>query len=383
VIRLALLTSERIAAAAIEQMLQESGLFELVYCGPAEAPTEAELRGLGGAEPDVVLLHLNNAESLAWSGVNIGATDQRTALIGFCEEWSAGQRSFEEAGFTELLREPFSLLDLEKAAYRAIHHQQPLEHENILAFLPSKAGSGCSTVALNTAAALANDQNRRTLLVEADRRSGVLSILLDVEPRGGLVGVLEQSTAFTGLQWSRNVVSAGKLDLLMAAPSKPGPPPGWMSYHRMLFFAQKQYDFIVVDLPEAANPATMELLHAAQRVFIVCEPEVTSLKLVPLRRAELESQGISAEKICILVNRWESAHLKKEDVAQVCGMPMFAALPNDYRNVSDAVVGSRMVSRNSPFGKACAEFAGRLTKKPEMEPQGAMAGLLRRFGRAS
>jgi len=48
----------------------------------------------------------------------------------------------------------------------------------------------------------------------------------------------------------------------------PSPLPSWVNYYQMLLFAQKQYDFIVVDLPEVVNPATAELLSVAQRIFI-------------------------------------------------------------------------------------------------------------------
>jgi hypothetical protein len=37
-----------------------------------------------------------------------------------------------------------------KSVYEALRDYQPIIHRNILAFLPAKAGGGCSTVALNT-----------------------------------------------------------------------------------------------------------------------------------------------------------------------------------------------------------------------------------------
>src|SRR5260370_42531069 len=122
----------------------------------------------------------------------------------------------------------------------------------------------------------------------------------------------------------------------------------------MLLFAQKRYDFIVVGLPEVANPATAELLSVAQRIFIVCEPEVTSLKLVRLRRAELESYAVPTEKIYVLGNRWEPHRIKREDVVRTAEAPMFAALPNDYEQVKNAALESRLFYRNSTLGKACA-----------------------------
>jgi Flp pilus assembly CpaE family ATPase len=146
----------------------------------------------------------------------------------------------------------------------------------------------------------------------------------------------------------------------------------------MSSFVEKQYDFILVDPPEVVNPATAELLRAARLLFIVCEPEL-SLKLVRLRRTGLESCGVPAEKICVLGNRWESHRLKREDIARAAGAPMFAALPNDYEQVKNAALESRLVSRDSPFGCACTDLARRLAAMPETSQAGSVAGLLRHF----
>jgi Mrp family chromosome partitioning ATPase len=379
-IRLALLTSNVAAADAIEQMVQDAGIFELVYRGLVVPPTDSEVRQLCSADPDIILLEISDWQRVSQVAAQLSRASRRGALVGFCRGWSSEeQKGFEEAGIVELLHESFSPMDLEKAAHRAVHRRQPLTHQNILAFLPSKAGSGCTTVALNTAAALANDLDQRTLLVEADRRSGTLSILLDVEGRGGLAEVLARSSTLTGVEWSQHIPSIGKLDLLLANPFKPGPLPSWVNYYQMLLFAQKQYDFIVVDLPEVVNPATTELLSAAQRTFIVCEPEVTSLKLVSLRRADLEACGVPTERIYVLGNRWDPRRLEREDVVRAASAPMFAALPNDYEHVKNAALESRLVFRNSPFGSACAALARRLANAPETEPSGPLARLLRRF----
>src|SRR5260370_34792133 len=152
-IRLALLTSNVAAADAIEQMAQDAGIFELVYRGSAVAATNSELRQLFSADPEVILLHINDWQRVSQMAAQLNLASRRGALVGFRGDWrSEEQKSFAEAGIVELLHEPFSPLDLEKAAYSAVHRLQPLKHQNILAFLPSKAGSGCSTVALNTAA---------------------------------------------------------------------------------------------------------------------------------------------------------------------------------------------------------------------------------------
>lgn len=175
-IRLAVLTGDNIATETFAH------LFHLVYRGSPSDPLPTVIRAVAAVDPEVILLDIGDWGRAATLVSKLRDARRPPALIGFRRSWTAGeQRTFEQSGITNLLSESFSSAELELAVYRAVHQRRPIAHPNILAFLPAKAGSGCSTVALNTAASLANSLNKRTLLVEADCRSGVLSILLNVE----------------------------------------------------------------------------------------------------------------------------------------------------------------------------------------------------------
>lgn len=368
-IRLAVVTANTMAARAIEEMTRETDTFGLVYCG-APSPPQMAGRLLSAADPELILLDLGDWECVAELVAGLHNASRPAALLGFRAAWtSEQQRSFEHDGLVDLLKEPFSVAQLEAAAYHAVHRQRPVTNPNVLAFLPAKAGSGCSMVALNTAASLANTLNKPTLLVEADRRSGALSILLNAENRGGLAHVLSNSGALTGMEFQQHLAWVGKLHLLLANPSNPGPLPNWTNYYQLLRFVQTQYDFVLVDLPEVIDSATSELVKAARAVFIVCEPEVTSLELGTVRRAELEHCGVAVEKIWALGNRWEPDRLKREHLVRTVETPMFAALPNDYKSIKDAALESRLVARGSPFGRACADLARRLSGLGEAVPE--------------
>ncbi len=128
-----------------------------------------------------------------------------------------------------------------------------------------------------------------------------------------------QGEFLSPLEWRQVIASHKGLDLLLANPNRRGRLPSWADYYQLLLFAQKQYDYIVVDLPEVINQATAEFVRNARAVFIVCQPELPSVRLAKLRRTELESCEIPTDNVKFLVNRWERGQLKAETIEKAVG----------------------------------------------------------------
>jgi len=255
-------------------------------------------------------------------------------------------------------------------------------HQNILAFVPAKAGGGCSTVALHVAAAMASG-NKKVLLIECDQRSGPLSIMLDLEDHKGLPEALEQQDeSLTPLGWRRVTaqIKGLGLDLLLSNPSRRGRLPSWADYYQLLLFVQRQYDYIIVDFPEVINQATAEFVRNARSVFIVCQPELPSVRLAKIRQMELKSCEIPAENVKLIVNRWERGLLKVETIETAVEGKVFATLPNDYREVRDAILEMRLASSASAFNKACEVLARNISNLPEAAHTLAKFTLLRKLG---
>lgn len=380
-LRLAVVTPNPVAADAIEMLTMESGAFQPCFkLTPVPHPKEI-IRTLAVQNPSIVLLDLGDwieAANIARE-IQINLTD--TVIIGFLPRWDrTEQLAFEEAGILDLLKEPFSPGDIEAAAYEAIHRRYPVNHENILAFVPAKAGGGCSTVALHVAAAIAGT-NKKVLLVECDQRSGPLSIMLNLERHKGLPEALAYNGhALSPLEWRDVTARIKGLDLLLSDPHRRGRLPSWADYYQLLLYIQKQYDYIVVDLPEVINQATAEFVRNSRAVFVVCQPELPSVKLAKLRRTELESCEIPADNVKVLINRWERGRLSVDNIQKVVEAPVFATLPNDYKEIRNSVLETRLASPGSSFSRACETLARNISGLPEAPHTHPKFTLLRKLG---
>jgi pilus assembly protein CpaE len=250
-----------------------------------------------------------------------------------------------------------------------VRKARPDLQDNLLAFLPAKAGSGATTVALNVAGALAKDSEQKVLVIDADVHSGLISILLKVQAEYSLMNALENAAMLDGTLWSRIVAQAHSLDLLLSPkPSKPA-MISWSKYHQLLQFVSDRYDHIVVDLPEVVNDATVEIVRRARRVFIVTTPELPALVLARQRCMMLKGRGIPPQRIGIVVNRWRKDEIEIAEIERFLEEPVSGVFQNDYQCVRRAIQEGRLVGPKSELGRAFAGFARAIASGGPVPPE--------------
>lgn len=237
----------------------------------------------------------------------------------------------------------------------------------LYAFLPGKAGSGATTVAFNVATSMALELGKKTFVLEADLHSGVMATLLDVKPGHALVDALQNASSLDYSAWVNYVISAHSTDFLLADRVKTEPLPSWVHYHQLLRFAMGRYDEIVVDLPEVVNPATSEIVQHAHWIFVVCTPELASLKLTEQRLDTLRAHGAPSDRLRIVLNRWHKSDMKPDEIADLLECPIAAVINNDYRAVSRAMASAQPVNMESGLGRSFVDLATRLVNGRKME----------------
>jgi len=382
-LNIAVLTATALTSDAIEQVTNETGIFEVVFKGaPTGVTIPAVIRALRMHDPDLILLDLADWESVVALARQIKDCKLRGIMVGFRPDWNQVEKLvYKAAGINYLLREPFSPTELETLAYEALHKERRVTNQNILAFLPAKAGGGCSTVVIHAAAGLATSFPKKVLLIEGDRRSGVYSIMLNLDNRLGLDNALALGNALTPVEWHQHVERIAGFDLLIANPQNRRRVPTWADYYQLLQYVQSRYDYLFVDFPEVVNEATAEVVRAARSIFIVCTPEIASMKMARLRAEELEACEISSHRIHVIVNRCEHGGASAQELEKMLGRPVFWTLPNDYPSLKAAMSESRLASDESPFVEASQALGRKLGGLPEAAPERSKFSLLRKLSR--
>jgi pilus assembly protein CpaE len=317
-------------------------------------------------EPDVVFLDFATPEWGREMASAMAASVLQVAVVGIRRRIQ--QVEIDENAAATWVDWPAREGALDEAAVRAVRSKIQREDWPFFAFLPSKAGSGASTVALHVADAFANQLGKHTLLMDADLRSGVVSIYLNLQIRQTMRDALAQSAELQPAEWRAMVSQVQKLDVIGNYPAQGGQLPMWTDYYKLLQFALPRYEALVADLPELTNEATSEIVRRCRKVFLVVTAELPSLKLALLRIKELKLAGAEEGQLAVVLNRWHRNDLPIRDVEQVLERPLAAILPNDYKSVKSAISRGGSVNPETPLGRAYLDFSSRLLEKRDSEP---------------
>jgi len=325
-------------------------------------PSEHELKRVcGGIGPEVVVIDLESSESLTLAAM-VREVIPSAAIIGYGPTVE-GAIVAPKVGFDNTVPFEATIDDLRFAIQESLRKRQGGVEKSLFCFIPAKAGSGCSTIVLNTAAAMARDEGKRVLVLDTDLRSGILAVMLAVEPKVSIQNLLASIQQLDHRRFRDFVITAQGVDYLVSSRSLDVPPPEWVDYFHLLSIALRQYDAILVDMPELINPATVELVRRAADTYVVSTPEIPSMKLANQRFSELERLGIPKTRMGLLVNRWHRSDASTAQIAEMVKHPVTRVFPNDYAGVRSAILAGRPISERSNLGIAYSEFAGELFGK--------------------
>ncbi len=170
---------------------------------------------LNSIVPDLVFVDLEELDAALALAQDIHAIAPTAAIVGFASSWVLRkEEQCRTAGVSELLISPVTLKSFEVCVERAILKARDATEDNLFAFLPAKAGCGCSTIALNAAGYLAGASGKdlagkRVLVIESDLHSGVLSLVLGVEHPYSVMDALEHAGELDSSTWSEYVARSG------------------------------------------------------------------------------------------------------------------------------------------------------------------------------
>jgi len=133
---------------------------------------------------------------------------------------------------------------------------------------------------------------------------------------------------------------------------------------RIVEIAQREFDFVVMDLGSFYSSEWHNIMQAAE-VLLVSEADLPGLAKLHRHLGALANLRVSSGQVRLVINRWHRHDEEAlEKIAEGTRMPVFARLPNSFKQVNEATVRGVPVAKNGDpltegFAKIAARLAGR------------------------
>lgn len=350
-----------------------------------------------------LLRSLPNAETVLWSG-DSGVPEART--IGFapdiilvddrpqgattaCQRFTRLRRTFPQAavfvvsettrpeyivevmktGVAQYLVSPLNakiLLDAVEEV-RSTLLGATKSKGKIISFISSKGGLGSTVIAVNAAVSLAKRPEMAVALCDMSLQSGDASVLLDLV---GSTTVIDLCRNFhrLDLAFLRGAMSRhdSSLDFL-PAPAAPEESEEITAEHvaRILELGRQAYDAIAVDCSSMrVDERSIEVFKSSDKVFIVTDLSMTSVRNATRLCQLIERVGIPAKRLEIVVNRFsKGAALSVTEIEKTLKRRIFWLFPNDFDDIVSSINRGDPLVTGRPqvaFSKNINEFADKL-----------------------
>lgn len=206
----------------------------------------------------------------------------------------------------------------------------------VLSFFGSKGGVGKTTLAVNTAIALAR-LNKRVVLLDLDLQFGDVGVFLDIAKCDTIVDVVEEND-YTYPALSSFLFKHYSGVAVLSAP--PGPEYAELikadQVTRIIDGLAGEFDYILLDLPPAFTDISLAALGCSGEIYFVLNPDISSLRNAQLSFNIFDSLNLR-DRLRLILNRDGAASLRQRDIEEVLELPALLVLGGDDKSCRQAV----------------------------------------------
>lgn len=254
----------------------------------------------------------------------------------------------------------------------------------IVVFCAPKGGSGCTSLAVNTAIAMRNLTEEPVALVDAGYASPAVDVVLNARSDRNILDLLPRLPQIDAeLIEAVLVEHASGLRLLLAPPPEDmGNPIPVLKLYRILLELRRTFPWVMVDLGLPMNEQAYAFLGGADRIVMSVLPEMVGLRNTRLMLEQLYDRGYSRDKVWLVLNRGSlRGGVSAGDIEERLGIPIRHVIPDDQALATHSVnrgVPAVVAHPRSALGRAYRDLARRLMGQ-EVSAAAASPSLLRRL----
>lgn len=215
-----------------------------------------------------------------------------------------------------------------------------------ITFYSPRGGTGVTSIAVNTAIALAEETGKKVLLFEGKVFFGHIEVMLNLKVPNALSDLIPHATSLDE-NLIREVVAAHPSGIhVLLAPSNAQVAQGIRAddIYNIFVGVSRYYDYVVVDGGGPLSDISVTLMDATDRIGLVTTPDLASLHDTSRFLQLSRSLAYSPEKILMVLNKaGVEGGVKLKDIETVLHNQIYHQVAFDSANVL------RSINRGIPF----------------------------------
>ncbi len=325
------------------------------------------------ADYDVIVIELDTSPEYALELVeNICGNSAITVMVYSAQVFPEMLVRCMRAGAREFLAPPITSATVAEAMVRASVRRPAVRHPKkaggkLVIFAGAKGGSGVTTLASNFAVALAEESDKRALLIDLNLPLGNAAIELGVSTQFSTANVFQNAANLDANFLLKLLVKHSSGLLVLAAPDNyTQVQASSESVEKLLNVARQEFDYVVIDAGSSFGASAKALFQPGVTVFLVVQVSIAELR--NSNRLITDLFKVTGVELEIVLNRYAPRVVGVDEASITKALTMSAKwkIPSDYAAATSAQnTAVPLVTKDSPISKVIRQMTRVVTRLPE------------------
>jgi pilus assembly protein CpaE len=233
----------------------------------------------------------------------------------------------------------------------------------IVTIYSPKGGTGCTTLAVNLALTLHNEDTR-VALVDGNLQFGDVAVFMNEQGKNTIVDLAPRAEELDPEIVEEVMLKHAASGLhILAAPSRPEYAEKVSSgqFTKVLEYLRQMYAYVIVDTATLLTDVTLAAIDASDLVVLVTTQDIPSIKNCRLFLDLSQTLGIERDRILFIMNRYDKRiNITPDRVTENLKQEVVSVIPLDEQTVTKAVnrgVPFVLESKNQPAARGVFSLA--------------------------
>ena len=226
-----------------------------------------------------------------------------------------------------------------------------------------KGGTGCTTLAVNLALTL-NNEDTRVALVDGNLQFGDVAVFINEQGKNTIIDLAPRADELDPEIVEEVMLKHATSGLhVLAAPSRPEYADKVSSgqFSKVLEYLRQMYAYVVVDTAALLTDVTLAAIDVSDLIVLVTTQDIPSIKNCRLFLDLLQTLGIERDRVLFTMNRYDKRiNITPDRVTENLKQEIVSVVPFDEPTATKAVnrgIPFVLDSKNQPAARGVFSLA--------------------------